>query len=130
MQGREAEMIPRMSSLVREAWPRRVVWKQNAHAMHTRLYWLERAPEAVRPNEVYVAHVEGQTICIEAPAAGSLTLRLSDALLDLDQPVRVVAGGRAIFEGSVSHSFTAIVQSLREREDPETAATALLSVSW
>jgi hypothetical protein len=130
MQGREAEMIPRMSPLARQAWPKRVVWKQNGRATHTRFYWLERAPEAVRPNEIYAAHVEGQTISLETPASGSLTLRLSDALLDLDGPVRVTAGGRAIFEGHVSRSFAAIWQSLREREDPETVATALLPVSW
>jgi hypothetical protein len=48
----------------------------------------------------------------------------------LDRPVRVVAGGRTIFDGSVSRSFAAVEQSLREREDPESVATALLSVSW
>jgi hypothetical protein len=130
MQGREAEMIPRMSPLVREAWPKRVVWKQNAHATHSRFYWLERAPEAVRPNEIYAAKVEGQTISIESPGSGSLTLRLSDALLDLDRPIRVFAGGRVIFEGSVSRSFEAVVRSLREGEDPRTVASALLPVSW
>jgi hypothetical protein len=41
-----------------------------------------------------------------------------------------MAGGRAIFEGSVARSFAAVVQSLREREDRGTAATALLAVSW
>ena len=91
----------------------------NDNATHPRFYWLERAPEAVRPNEIYAARVEGQTITLETPGAGSLTLRLSDALLDLDRPVRVMAGGRAIFEGSVSRSFAAVVQSFREREDPE-----------
>jgi predicted esterase len=130
MQNREAEMIPRMSPLARQAWPSRVVWKQSARALHTRFYWLERDPEAVRPNEIYAAHVDGQTISIETPGTGSLTLRLSDALLDLDRPVRVEAGGRAVFEGSVSRSFAAVVQSLREREDPESVATALLPVSW
>ena len=73
-----------------EAWPKRVVWKQNDNATHNRFYG-SAAPEAVRPNEMYAAHVEGQTITIETPATGSLTLRLSDALLDFDQPVRVVA---------------------------------------
>jgi predicted esterase len=130
MQGREAEVIPRMSPLARRAWPKRVVWKQSDNAMHSRFYWLERAPEAVRPNEIYAARVEGQTITIETPATGSLALRLSDALLDLDRPVRVMAGGRAIFEGAVPRSFPAVVQSLREREDPETVATALLPLSW
>jgi len=130
MQNREAEMIPRMSPLAREVWPKRVVWKQSARALHSRFYWLERASEAVRPNEIYAAHVEGQTINIEAPDTGSLTLRLSDALLDLDRPVRVEVGGRAIFDGSVARSFVAVAQSLREREDPESVATALLPVSW
>jgi len=97
---------------------------------HTRFYWLEHAREAVLPNETYAARVEGQTISIEAPGSGSLTLRLSDALLDLDRPIRVFAGGRAVFEGSVSRSFEVVVQSLREREDPRTAASALLPASW
>jgi predicted esterase len=130
MQHREEEMIPRMSPLSREVWPARVVWKQSARALHTRFYWLERAPETVRRDEIYAAHVEGQTISIEAPDTGSLTLRLSDALLDLDRPVRVVAGGRSIFDGTVPRSFAAVVQSLREREDPESVATALLPISW
>jgi poly(3-hydroxybutyrate) depolymerase len=130
MQGREAEMIPRMSPLQRVAWPRRVAWKQDDDAVHTRFYWLERGPEAVKPNELYSAHVEGQTITVESPGTGSLTLRLSDALLDLDQPIRVVAAGRTLFEGKVARSFAAIVQSLNEREDPDTIATALLPVAW
>ena len=126
MQGREAEMIPRMSPLQRVAWPKRVVWKQDGNAAHSRLYWLGRAPAAGRPNEVYSARIEGQTITIETPTTGSLTLRLSDTLLDLDQPVRVVAAGRNVFEGKIARSFTAIVLSLSEREDPDTIATALL----
>ena len=129
MQSREAEVIPRMSPLARVAWPKRIVWKQD-DVTHSRFYWLERAPAAVRPNEIYAARVEGQTITIETPGTGSLTLRLSDALLDLDQPVRVVSNGRTIFEGRVPRSFAAVEQALREREDPETVATARLPVSW
>jgi pimeloyl-ACP methyl ester carboxylesterase len=130
MQGREAEMIPRMSPLARQAWPKRVVWKQSPRALHPRFYWLQRPPETVRPGDLYAALVDGQTISIETPPAGSLTLRLSDALLDLDRPLRVMAGGRAIFEARVPRSFSAVVQSLREREDPQTVATALLPISW
>jgi hypothetical protein len=130
MQGREAEMIPRMAPLRRAAWPKRVVWKQD-DVTHTRFYWLERPADAVKEREICAAHVDGQTITIETPASdGKLTLRLSDELLDLDQPVRVMANGNVIFEGKVPRSFAAIEQSLSEREDPDTAATALLSVSW
>jgi hypothetical protein len=130
MQGREAEVIPRMSSIQRVSWPKRVVWKENDDFTHPRFYWLERASEATRPDEIYAAHVEGQTITIEAPTSGKLILRLSDKLVDLDKPVRVMAGGRSVFEGTVHRSFAAILQSLRERNDPGTVATALLPVSW
>ena len=130
MQGREAEMIPRMAPLRRVTWPRRVVWKQDDDALHTRLYWLERDADAVKPSEIYAAHVDGQTITIETPATGSLTLRLSDALLDLDQPVKVVADGKVIFEGKVPRSFAAVEQSLRECEDPDLVGTAFLRVDW
>jgi dienelactone hydrolase len=130
MQGREAEMIPRMTSQRRVLWPRRVVWKQDNDATHTRLYWLAREAAEVKPSEIFAAHVEGQTVTIETPAAGSLILRLSDELVDLDKPVRVVAGGKTIFEGNVKRSFAAVWQSLREREDPQLVCTALLPVSW
>lgn len=130
MQGREAEMIPRMVPLRRVTWPSRVVWKQDNDATHTRLYWLERNLAQVQPSEIYAAHVEGQTVTIETPASGELTLRLSDELLDLDNPVRVIAGGKTIFNGEVKRSFATVEQSLNEREDPQTACTALLKVRW
>jgi len=130
MQGREAEAIPRMFAAQRVTWPKRVVWKHVAHTVPPRFYWLERAADAARSGEIYSARVEGQTITIETPNTGSLTLRLSDALLDLDQPVRVVAAGRTIFEAKAPRSLEAIAQSLREREDPDCVATALVPVSW
>ncbi|HUC84379.1 MAG TPA: sugar-binding protein, partial [Candidatus Acidoferrales bacterium] len=131
MQNREAEVIPRMAPLRRIAWPKRVVWKQSGNALHTRFYWLQRDADAVRVDDLYTARVDGQNIVIEAPASGGkVTLRLSDALLDLDQPIRVSAGGKTIFEGKVPRSFAAIIESLNTREDPALAATALLRVSW
>lgn len=131
MQNREAEAIPRMAPLRRVAWPKRVVWKQSGNALHTRFYWLQRDADDVKVDDVYTAHVDGQNIVIEAPAAdGKVTLRLSDALLDLDQPIRVSAGGKTVFEGKVRRSLSAIVESLATREDPDLAATALLPVTW
>jgi pimeloyl-ACP methyl ester carboxylesterase len=130
MQGREAETIPRMASFQRVAWPKRVVWLENDNFVHPRFYWLEHAAEPAHPQDIYAAHVEGQAITIEAPTSGKLILRLSDNLVDLDKPVRVMAGGRQIFEGTVQRSFAAILQSLQERNDPDLVATALLPVSW
>ena len=130
MQGREAETIPRMAALQRVCWPRRVVWKENDNFVHRRFYWLQRPDETGNPDEVIAAHVDGQTIALEAPSSGKLVLRLSDELLDLNQPVRVTAAGRTVFEGVVHRSLSAIDESLRTRPDPQLVATALLPVSW
>jgi len=130
MQGREAEVIPRMAAHTRTPWPKRVVWKQDLDAPHDQLYWLAREVKAGEANEIYAAHVEGQIITLETPAAGNLTLCLSDALVDLEVPVRVMIAGRVLFEGKVARSFTAILQSLQERNDPKMVATARLPVSW
>jgi hypothetical protein len=130
MQGREAETIPRMAALRRDIWPKRVVWKQDENVQHSRFYWMERAAESVKANEIYAAQIIGQRIEIEQPASGNLTLRLSDALVDLEQPVQVMASGRNVFEGKVTRALDSIVKSLKEREDPEGIATATLSLSW
>jgi hypothetical protein len=130
MQGREAEVIPRMAALTRNVWPKRVVWKQDGDAPHSRLYWLAATNSPVDTKTIISARVSGQTITIESPASGNIVLRLSDALLDLDQPIRVEAQGKIVFEGKVPRTIGAIIQSFRERDDLETAATALLPVKW
>src|SRR6185436_2516169 len=101
--------------------------------VHQRFYWLERAEGGdTNAGTMYAARVEGQTITIEAPASGQLVLRLSDKLVDLDQPVSVVAGtsGKTIFEGKVARSVAAIAASLEERVDAELVAAAKLPVAW
>ena len=54
----------------------------------------------------------------------SLRLRLSDRLLDLDRPVRVVANGKEWFSGQVTRRARVILTSLEERADPVSAASA------
>lgn len=132
MQGREAEVVPRMFESRRVAWPKRVVWKENDNFVHQRFYWLERSAGDTNAGTIYAAHVEGQTITIDAPASARLTLRLSDSLVDLDRPVSVVASGsgRTLFKGTVHRSVSAIADSLQERSDPELVSTALVPVSW
>jgi hypothetical protein len=131
MQGREAEVIPRMFSSQRVAWPKRVVWKENDNFVHQHFYWLERDAGDTKADTIYAARVEGQTITLEAPASGKLVLRLSDKLVDLDQPVSVLApGGRTIFEGTMQRSVASISHSLEERADPELVATAVVKVEW
>ena len=74
------------------------------------------------------AEVVGQQIRLETRDYKRLVLRLSDALLDLDRPVTVVANGRKVFSGRVERTAVALAASLAERADPSSAASAVLEV--
>lgn len=129
MNGNDKEVLPWMLEKTRDTWPDKVVWLQD-DVTHTRFYWLEVSPEQARERTRVVASVEGQTITIESKDLSQITLRLSDELVDLDKPVEVVANGQKVFSGFVPRTEEAIEHSLEQRNDPTSAATALLDVAW
>jgi hypothetical protein len=51
-------------------------------------------------------------------------------LLDLDQPVMVKADGREVFRGKVERGVQAIWNSLQERPDVTSVATAELQLKF
>jgi hypothetical protein len=129
MDGKDAEALPWMTDHMRDPWPKKVVWNQS-NRTHDRFYWLSVPKAAMRGGQVVRAQVKGQTIEIEAEGIEQLTLRLSDALLDLDQPVVVTVNGKEKFSGKVTRSVQAIWNSLNERADPKSAATATLELNF
>lgn len=127
MRGMDAEAVPWMESFTRDPWPRRIVWRQG-NTPHQRFYWLAvDAADAVRARVVR-AEVEAQEIRIEAEETPRVRLMLSDALVDLDEPIRVVANGQVVFEGHAARTEAAIRASLAARPDPAMIATAVLEV--
>jgi transglutaminase-like putative cysteine protease len=129
MGGNDREALPWMAAARRDPWPSRVVWRQD-DVTHTRFYWLQIAPEDAKTGATVIAEVEGRTIRIETEDVQSLTLRLRDELIDLELPIRVEANGEEVFAGVVQRTADAIAESLEDRADPRTAATALLQVAW
>lgn len=129
MEHRDAEALPWMAQQTRVAWPKKVVWWQD-DVTHTRFYWLAVAPDAAKARMTIRAAVDGQTITIDSDDVSAVTLRLRDALVDLDQPITVIANGKPVFAGVVPRTIAAIEASLAERNDPDTAASAMLDVKW
>ena len=137
MEGRDQEALPWMQERRRNAWPRSIVWRQSPRT-HTRFYWLAMDAAAAKGGQVVRAEVDGQTIRLEAENVSSLTVRLSDELLDLDRPIRVVRtvheeGAErevAVFDGTVKRSVEAIHRALLQRADPRSVATAELRLEW
>lgn len=126
MNGKDAEALPWMADFERDPWPKKIVWQQD-DVVHRRFYWLQ-VPEdmPIRDRPKIVATVAGQTITVEGEVPANLCLRLSDRLLDLDQPLVVRVNGREVFTGQVPRLASAMLNSLAERADATAAATAML----
>ena len=132
MCGQDSAALSWMAQWSRQPWPKKVVWVQD-DVIHDHFYWLS-VPDAskAKKGQTVTAEVKGQTITITASEAiQELSLRLSDALIDLDQPITVnVDGCGEVFQGLVARSEQAIEDSLRRRADPASAASALLELTW
>jgi len=129
MEGKDAEGLAWMAEFTRNPWPDKIVWQQD-DVVHRRFYWL-RVPEdvALGDRSRIVATVQGQAIRIHGEVPARLCVRLSDRLLNLDQPISVELNGRLVFAGLVNRLGLGIVSSLAERVDPPSAATAELCLS-
>jgi poly(3-hydroxybutyrate) depolymerase len=129
MNGKDVEALPWMASHTRDAWPKKVVWHQSGRT-HDRFYWLA-VPEGVAKRDQTVrAEVTGQNIVVTTEGLNQLTLRLSDALLDLDEAVVVTVNGVETFNGKVERKAEAIRDSLNERADPSSVALGLVELKF
>lgn len=128
MQRRDAEALPWMAGHQRQPWPARVVWQQD-DVVHRRFYWLQVPGETPIPErQKIVATVKDREIVIEGEGVTALRLRLSDRLLDLDQPLTVILNGRQASSGKAVRTASAILRSLAERADAASSATAFIEV--
>jgi len=128
MDRRDAEAVPWMAGFARDPWPKRIVWVQD-DVPHDRFYWL-RIPDAAAAGagDRIDATVAGQTIALTGKVPAGTVVRLSDRLVDLDRPVRITVDGREAFHGRVARTAAAIRESLLERFDPASAATAQVTL--
>jgi len=129
MNRRDAEALPWMAKHTRTMWPKRIVWQQG-NVTHQRFYWLQVAPDDAIRGRTIIAHVDGQTIYIESEKTSRITVLLRDDLLDLDQPVSILANDQVVFEGVIQRKAQVIAESLDARNDTRAAATARVSVNW
>jgi len=129
MNGKDVEALPWLASHTRNAWPKKVVWHQSGRT-HDRFYWLAVPGGVAKRGQTVRAEVTGQNIAVTTEGLNELTLRLSDALLDLDDPVVVTVNGIEKFNGKVERKARAIQDSLNERADPSSVALGLVELKF
>jgi hypothetical protein len=117
-----------MAGFTRDPLPEKVVWKQSS-VTHDRFYWLAMPNGEARKGQLVVASRAGQRIEIERTEdVKSLTILLSDGMMDLDKPVTVIAGGKTLFEGRVTRTITELIATLDRRGDPMLVFPASVTV--
>jgi hypothetical protein len=151
--------VPWMMKHARQPWPEKLLWiNQTLDGLRrTRFYWLSfpKAPEKGDLRIEAVADRKNNTITLDVATldAGNsdgnrthgkdnvaeskrkpltktpLDLLLNDALLDLDQPVTVIANGRQVFQGKIARNREVITATLSERPDPAVCPSAKLTVT-
>ena len=127
MKLKDAESLPWMAKFDRNPWPKKIIWRQ-AKGITSRFYWLQIPEKHLAKGQRITAGVDGQFIAIEAENTPRLVVRLSDQLVDLDKPVTISVNGEKKFSGTVKRSAREIINSLDQRADPASAATASVTL--
>ncbi len=128
------QAVPWMAKHTRNPWPKKLHWYQD-NVTQTRFHWISN--NNPKHNQLITAEVVGNTISLTFHGSGAgdfteidaITLRLSDDLIDLDNPVIIkdTAGG-VLLEKVVARSIDAIHRSIQQRPDIKSAASASVTI--
>lgn len=127
MDREDAAAVPWMAKFRRQAWPKHVIWQQEA-VLQPCFYWLSAPREELKRGMRVDAVVKGNTITVSRCDYSSLTIFLSDELVNLSKPITVKIGGKKVFKGKVEPSEECYRQILHMRQDPRFAAPCRITV--
>lgn len=118
MDGVDRAAVPWMAKYTRNPYPKKVVWVQG-DVMKDAFYWIGAPADEAQKGKMVVATAnrETNTIQIEKSDYSRLTIYLNDTLVDLDKPVKVVCGGKVLFEGRLFRSPQTMLSTLNARGD-------------
>ena len=124
----DAVAVPWMTKFTRDAWPKKVHWVQDDIA-HSRFYWLQTDLALAKAGDEVISKVSEQEIHIQKSSAATLTLLLNDRLLNLDLPITIVLPDGTKSEHHVTRTVSSLATSLQQRNDPQSLASASISLT-
>lgn len=116
MDKEDAVALPWMAQYTRKTWPKHIIWQQEA-VLRPTFYWLEAPRNELSRGKRVDVKVKGNTINISRLDYSSITLYLSNELLNLSKPVTVKLRGKKVFKGRVTPNEDTYRQSLHARQD-------------
>ena len=128
MNREDAVAVPWMAGFTRNVWPARIAWIQD-DVRHERFYWLQVPKETATAGDRVVASVNENEISVEYCDAKTITILLSDRLLDLDKSVSVRLPSGATSHHNVKRTIADIAGSLAKRFDKAAYYSATIDLS-
>jgi poly(3-hydroxybutyrate) depolymerase len=111
--------IPFVQMYTRDPVPAKIVWRQ-ADVIHTRFYWLAVDPSTVMKGATIRAEYAGNAVKLsQVTDLKHVTVRVNDAMLDIDQSVHIEQDGHELFAGAVTRTIEVMARTLEERGDPK-----------
>jgi len=124
---KDAEALPWMAQYQRNPWPKKIVWFQD-DVIHHRFYWLRLPEGRAEQGQKITAEVVGRAIRIEGDVPSGTQILLSDKLLDLGGPIKIIVNDSHPFEGVPVRTLGTIRTALKERLDPAATPTATVTL--
>ena len=125
----DAVAVPWMAKFTRAPNPDIVVWYQD-DVPHSRFYWLAVDAAQAKAKTQVRATLTGHNIALQSSDVANLKVRLSDDMLDLDQPVVVTANGTERWNAKATRTIAVLAKTLEERGDPHMVWSAEVTVAF
>ena len=128
MDREDAAALPWMARYKRNAWPKHIIWQQEA-VLRPDFYWLSAPRNELKRGKRVDAEVKDNTIDIARCDYSSLTLYLSDELVNLKKPVTIKLRGKKVFSGKLKPNEEVYRQTLHQRQDPRFASPYRITIN-
>jgi hypothetical protein len=129
----DAVAVPWMAGFTRSPNPSTMVWYQD-DVPHARFYWLAvdaaKAKAKAKTKTKVRATVTGQRIALESTDVAAINVRLSDSMLDLDQPVTITANGADRWTTQATRTIAVLAKTLEERGHPRMVWSAEVPIAF
>lgn len=116
MNREDAVALDWMAKHTRQPLPKRIVWKQD-NVVHDSFYWLSLPAGQAAARMEIKATVKGQVVELSGPAGKRVEINLSDALVNLKIPVKIMSKGKELFSGKLNRTIGNLKTSLDRRRD-------------
>jgi predicted esterase len=113
----DKEAIPWMEKFTRNPLPEKIVWQQD-DVTHDRFYWLAVPQGEAKGGQNIVAERDGQKLTVTTKGLEKVTVLLSDALVNMDEPVSLTLNGKTLDAKKPQRTAAVIRRTLEERGDP------------